>query len=64
MVFSGVSSSKMAMNTLHTELNKHIDVLERNVSRLQAEVDLHVNRINSANHNSSGKLTIIVTLIE
>jgi len=46
---NGVSSSKGAMNTLHTEINKHIEGLERNVSNLQAEADSLLHKMSSSN---------------
>ncbi|XP_054257758.1 BRCA1-A complex subunit Abraxas 1-like [Macrosteles quadrilineatus] len=50
---NGLSSSKNAMDTLHVEMNKHVDVLEQNVSRLQAEVDSYIHRITTSNHSLS-----------
>lgn len=50
-----MNNSKNVMETLHGEVNKHIDTLQSQVSRLQAEVDAHAGKVCGDNLNCTGE---------
>lgn len=47
------------METLHGEVNKHVDKLQTQVSRLQAEVDAHTEQVCGDNLNCKGETSLV-----